>query len=243
MFKEITLAVLLILTPIIVVLAQPVGDYDRGAPEEILGGSEAARALARLGDLSPVALRDRLKQMRPPVNSLAPASVEKIIESQHLPIVESKGVDQLKAALQPVLNYHDRGWMPIFVLRSEQPKASLVDRAVMIITTRMMVISNVQEIQGIIAHELSHEYVWNVRFEASKEKNGKRMREVELFCDAAAAFTLKEIGADPASYGRILERLTVIGVNAGSATMRETSSHPSLDARIRLNQFLCDRFK
>jgi hypothetical protein len=69
------------------------------------------------------------------------------------------------------------------------------------------------------------------------------MRECELFCDAVAAFTLMEIGDDPASYGRILERLTIIGSNAGNLTRGETASHPSLGARQKLNKFLCQRFK
>ncbi|MFN7926747.1 MAG: hypothetical protein U0Y68_02185 [Blastocatellia bacterium] len=68
------------------------------------------------------------------------------------------------------------------------------------------------------------------------------MRECELFCNAVAAFTLKEIGNDPASYGRILERMTMIGSAKGSITNKESDTHPSLDARKKLNQFLCQRF-
>jgi hypothetical protein len=62
-----------------------------------------------------------------------------------------------------------------------------------------------------------------------------------LFCDAVATFTLKEIGDDPASYGRILERLTIIGSKIGNSTMRETNTHPSLALRQKLNKFLCQR--
>jgi hypothetical protein len=68
------------------------------------------------------------------------------------------------------------------------------------------------------------------------------MRECELFCDAVAAFTLKEIGDDPASYSRILHRMTLIGINSGIAMGQKSNTHPSLDARIKLNKFLCRRF-
>ncbi len=106
-----------------------------------------------------------------------------------------------------------------------------------------MVIASDEEIRGVVAHELAHEYVWDERVKAKAEKDGKLMRECELFCDAVAAFTLKEIGDEPASYGRILERLIIIGISAGNLTIRETDTHPSLDARQKLIKFLCQQFK
>ena len=67
------------------------------------------------------------------------------------------------------------------------------------------------------------------------------MREIELFCDAVAAFTLQEIGGNPASYARALERLTMIRINAGLGRAGEDRTHPSLSARTKLNRFLCQR--
>jgi peptidase M48-like protein len=209
--------------------------------EESLVGAEAVAAIARLGDLSPATIRERLKQMRLPAYLPGPVLVNKIVEAQRLPIAESKRVDQLRAALQPVLDYHGRSQMPIYVLRSDQPKASLVDRSVIIITNRLMISATDAEIRGIVAHELAHEYTWDERIQAKETKNGKLMRELELFCDAVAAFTLKELGDDPASYGRILVRMMVIGSKTGSVTKSETDTHPSLDVRKKLNKFLCQQ--
>ena len=48
------------------------------------------------------------------------------------------------------------------------------------------------------------------------------MREIELFFDAVAAIALKEIGDDPSGYGRVLERLTYVGITTKSATRSET---------------------
>jgi predicted SprT family Zn-dependent metalloprotease len=210
-----------------------------------LGGAEAAKAIARLGDLSPAAIHERLQQMRQPANLPSPALVKKIIESQRLPIASGKAVEQLRAALQPVLDYHGRGQTPIYVLQSEQPKAHLVECAVIIITTRMMASASEEEMRGIVAHELAHECVWDERIRAREAKSETLMRELELFCDAVATFTLKEIGDDPASYGRILGRLTqisiVAGIAAGNTTRREAFTHPSLDTRKKLNKFLCQR--
>lgn len=206
-------------------------------------GSEAAKALARLGDLSRPALRERLKQMRQPAYEPTPLLVQKLVAAQNLTVANNKRVDQLKAALQPVLDYHGRSRMPIYVLWSEQPKAYLVDCAVLFITTRLMVSASEEELRGVVAHELAHEYVWDERMKAKQAKDGQRMRECELFCDAVAVFTLKEIGDDPASYGRILVRLTIIGMKSGSAMKQESDTHPSLDARKKLNRFLCQRFE
>ena len=246
MFKQIAGAAILVTLSTITPTAQPPTKLASDSranekSEELLPSLEATKAIARLGDLSSDAIRERLKQMRQPAYLPGPALVNKIVELQRLPIAESKRVDRLKAALQSVLDYHERGKMPIYVLRSELPKAYLVERAAIIITTRMMVIASDEEIRGIIAHELAHEYVWDERIKAMKEKDRKLMRECELFCDAVAAFTLKEIGDDPASYGRILERLTIIGINAGNAMRQESDSHPSLEAREKLNKFLSQR--
>ena len=246
MLKQVALAAILIVASKATVIGQPVKSLtgNRNAKvksEELLAGTEVAKAIERLGDLSPAAVLERLKQMREPAYLPGPVLVNEIVKLQHLPIAESKRVNQLKAALQPVLDYHERGKMPVYVLRSEQPKAYMVEHAVIIITTRMMVIANDEEIRGIIAHELAHEYVWDERLKAMKDKDGKVMRECELFCDAVAAFTLNEVGDDPSSYGRILERLTIIGIKAGNAMWQESDTHPSLDARKKLNAFLSQR--
>lgn len=209
--------------------------------EETLGGAEAAKAIARFGDLSSAAMRERLQQMRLPAYLPGPTLVNKIVEAQNLVVASGKRVDKLKAALQPVLDYHGRSQMPIYVLWSDQPMASLVDRSVIIITNRLMISATDEEIRGIVAHELAHEYVWDERSQAKEAKNGKLMRELELFCDVVAAFTLKEIGDDPASYGRILVRITMIGSKTDSVTKSETDTHPSLDTRKKLNKFLCQR--
>lgn len=222
-----------------VIAGQPSNNANR-KPAEMPESAEARNALARLGELSLPALRERLRQMRP-LNNLSRAVANHVIASQPLTIATGQRVDRLKAALQPVLAYHDRSRMPIYVVWSEQPKAYLVECAALFITTRMMTISTDEEIRGIVAHELAHEYVWQERLNAKQAKDSPLLRECEMFCDVVAAVTLKEIGDDPASYARILERMTIIGSAKGSATNKESATHPSLDARKKLNKFLCQR--
>jgi hypothetical protein len=201
--------------------------------------TETERAMARLGDLAPDAVRRRLTRMRPPAYQPGPFLLNEIIKRQELTVISSERVERLKAALHPVLAYHDRvGKMPIYVLRSEQPKAFVTCRAALIITTKLMLITSDAEIRGIVAHELAHEYLWEERERAFEEKDERLLREIELFCDAVAAITLKSIGDDPACYAEALKRMTYIGITAGNVTRSETKTHPSLDARVKLNQWL-----
>jgi len=201
--------------------------------------TETERALARLGDLSPKAARRRLNEMRPPAYQPGQFLINEIIKREELPVFSGEKVERLKAALQPVLAYHEReGKMPIYVLRSDQPKAFVACRAVLIITTKLMLITSEAELRGIVAHELAHEYFWEERDRAFNEKDESLLREIELFCDAVAAITLKEIGDDPACYAEALKRMTYVGIAAGNATRSQTRTHPSLDARLKLNQWL-----
>lgn len=202
--------------------------------------TETDRALARLGDLALNAVRRRLDEMRPPAYQPGPVLLNEIIKKQELTVISGDRVERLKESLQPVLAYHKRdGKLPIYVLRSDQPKAFVSYRAALIITTKLMLITSEAELRGIVAHELAHEYLWEERERAFEEKNESLLREIELFCDAVAGITLKEIGDDPAHLARALERMTYIGITAGNVTRSETKTHPSLGARRKLNQWLC----
>jgi len=247
MSKYAALVALFILTLSILVPGQhsnlsAAGNNASPKAKAILNNPEAEKALARLGELSLAAVRERLTKLRQVPYLPGPVLINKIIEAQHLPVATGERIDRLKAALKPVLAYHQREQMPIIVVRAEQPKATLRERAAIVITTKLMLITSDAEIRGIIAHELAHEYVWEERQKAQLANDESALRESELFCDAVAVTTLKEIGDDPVSYAKALERLTYIGMHVGSATRSESRTHPSLDVRLKLIKFLCQRF-
>ncbi len=71
MLKQVASAVILIIFYTDTIIGQPVTSLARttktkGKPEELLAGTEAAKAIERLGDLSPDVVRERLKQIREP---------------------------------------------------------------------------------------------------------------------------------------------------------------------------------
>jgi hypothetical protein len=230
MFKQITLAVIFALGLSATIAGQTIKT------------TETERALARLGDLSPDAVRRRLSELRLPAYQPGPVMLNEIIKRHDLTVITGEPVERFKAALQPVLAYHKRdGKLTILVVRSEKPRAYVAVRAALIITTKLMLIASEAELRGIIAHELAHEYLWEERDRAFKEKDQSSLREIELFCDAVAAITLKAIGDDPVSYARALQRMTYIGITTGNVTRHETKTHPSLDARMKLNSWLCQQ--
>src|SRR5262245_22986855 len=97
MFKQVALAAILLILFTLPPTAQPStkpssDSRANGKPEELLPNPEATKAIARLGDLSPATIRERLKRTRQSANLPTLALVNKIIESQRLPIAEGKGV-------------------------------------------------------------------------------------------------------------------------------------------------------
>ena len=241
MIKSIALITILVVTFTVEANGQMARHFAGEGSEKGSESGEVVNAINRLGDLSRAEIDACLRRIRRPAYRPGPVLIKEIIDVQNLPVSGGKRAEQLKAVLQPVLDYHERGHMPIYILQSEKPKAALVDRAVIIITTRLLTIATEEEIRGIVAHELAHDYIWDENMKAKREKDVKRMHECELFCDAVAAFTLKQIGDDPASYARILERMTLIGIYVGSSMRHKSPTHPSLDARKRLNKFMSER--
>jgi hypothetical protein len=112
MLKQIRLATIFALGPSTLIAGQPIKM------------TETERALARLGDLRPDAVRRRLSDLRPPVYQPGRVLLNEIIKRKELTVISGERGERLKAALQPALAYHERdGKLPIFVVRSEQPKA------------------------------------------------------------------------------------------------------------------------
>jgi hypothetical protein len=164
---------------------------------EMPTGTEVAKSLARFGDLTLTAIRERLRQMRPQAYAPGELLLKRIIEAQGTPAAQTKLIDQDRAALQSVLDYHARRQMPILVVESEQPRAALVDRIALVITTRLINMASPAELRGIVAYELAHEYLWQEHEHARQTGDENLMRECDLFCDVVAAFTLKELGNAP----------------------------------------------
>ncbi len=95
----------------------------------------------------------------------------------------------------------------IKVIAVKQAFVGLHARAVVLISDNALDIVDAEELQGLVAHEIGHEYVW-AQYEAAREaRDYRRLQELELYCDGVAILMLGEAGVDPSRLLTGLEKL------------------------------------
>ena len=169
-----------------------------------------------------------------PVSALEKAAVLRSLPVDGAVTHFSTGERRKLEELDPVLRAQSReGVYEIRIITVPQAWTGLHARAVLLISMPALVLLTSEELQALVAHEIGHEYVWQRYESARARKDAKRLRELELVCDAIAISTLRRIGVAPErlesatekvfSYNR--ERLGV-ALNNGN--------YPSLKARRQL---------
>jgi len=91
---------------------------------------------------------------------------------------------------------------------------------------------------GIVAHELAHLYFMDEMAAAQKTNDERRMKVIELKCDAVAMLSLKLLGGDPAYHIRGVKRVVnLLHSNKSSSvpyiaqSSYELKTHPSVVER------------
>lgn len=143
----------------------------------------------------------------------------------------SESERQKLRVLNAVLHLHHRQRVyEVKVISVPQAWTGLYGRAVLLISLPALELLDSEELQALVAHEIGHEYVWEEFALAQRSKNRKRLRELELACDAIAVLTLERIGVKP-------DRL-IVGLEKVSRYNRERfglaangSSYPTFRAR------------
>lgn len=130
-------------------------------------------------------------------------------------VVDLTAADHEKLlGLRRVLQAHARdGVYDVRVVDVASARVGLYGRAVLLITKPALDLLSGEELQGVVAHEVGHEYLWDDWQSATQQSDGRRLREIELICDAVGALTLARIGVPP-------ERLTA-GLGRLAAYNRE----------------------
>ncbi len=82
----------------------------------------------------------------------------------------------------------------------------------------------------MVAHEVGHEYVWEQWQDASRKRDAKRLRELELICDAISVLTIMRLGV-PATH--LVSGLRRMDTHNSSPMFREIllDTYPSLSER------------
>jgi hypothetical protein len=111
----------------------------------------------------------------------------------------------------------------------------LHERAVLLISDAALALLNVEELQASVAHEIAHEYVWMEYREATKRRDNRRLKELELFCDGVAILTLRRAGLGAASLLTAIEKIAMFNrLTTGPAGNAER--YPSAYERRRFAQ-------
>ena len=78
-----------------------------------------------------------------------------------------------------------------------QARIGLFERSVVFISENALALTDGEDLQALMAHELGHEYIWAEYQRASERRDYTRLKQLELMCDAIAIVILDGLGLDP----------------------------------------------
>jgi Zn-dependent protease with chaperone function len=144
-------------------------------------------------------------------------------------------------SVTPVLKLHGRDTDYLFkVFDSAQARIAVYARFVVLVTNTALRLLTPGQLQAVVAHEIGHEYVWEEYEDARNRHDWRRVRELELFCDAVALKTLIRTGTPPSALIDALRTMTAS--NERNGIVPDTrDSHPSLVERARFSEELVKR--
>jgi hypothetical protein len=137
-------------------------------------------------------------------------------------------------AIRQVLHVHGRdGVYNVRVITVPQAWTGLYERAVLLISLPALTLLKAEELQALVAHEIGHEYVWQQYADAKLRRDTKRLRELELVCDAIAIRTLALVGVPPEWLQTATEKVFWYNRERIGAAL-DQDSYPSLNERRQL---------
>jgi hypothetical protein len=94
------------------------------------------------------------------------------------------------------------------VIDVPQAAMGLHARAVIFVSEAALTLLDADELQASLAHEMAHGYVWTERERALELGDHKRLKDLELVCDAIAIVTLHGLGMDVSRLMSGIEKTT-----------------------------------
>jgi predicted Zn-dependent protease len=135
------------------------------------------------------------------------------------------------ASLTPLLQATGRdSAYEIKVTDVQQVRIVLYERTVLMIPGIALGLLDADELQAVVTHEIAHEYVAVDYARASARNDRRRLKDLELLCDAIAIVTLQRLNLDPSRLMTGLEKITRYNWNFFEAEV-ERRSYPSLSER------------
>ncbi|MDQ3687357.1 MAG: hypothetical protein M3430_17425 [Acidobacteriota bacterium] len=153
-------------------------------------------------------------------------------------ITSGRLLSRAEKIIQPVLELHKRTeYVELFLYQNDSPRAALWMGCVLILSDSLVALLYDAELTGIIAHELAHSYFMDDMATARRTEDERRMKVIELKCDAVAMLSLKLLGGDPAYHIRGVKRVVNLMHNNRSSSVPyiqssyELRTHPSVVER------------
>jgi hypothetical protein len=180
----------------------------------------------------PRAFAQWLQTNRPkPVSADQKARILKVLPSQGELKRLDRSSSQKLASLPPLLRATGRdSAYEIKVVDVPQARITLYERTILTIAANALTQLKADELQALVAHEIGHEYVWVDHARASARNDRRRLKDLELLCDAIAIVTLHGLNLDPSRLVTGLEKITRYNWNFFEAEV-ERRSYPSLSER------------
>jgi len=168
-------------------------------------------ALTEVGAGSTEEMRKRI--FSTPITVLGPEFRRRAIQA--LPasmrddrITEGKLLRRVERVIKPVLQLHSRNDnVELFLYHDDNLKGILWMGCVLVISDSLAAPLYDEELMGIVAHEMAHSYFMDEMVAARKTNDARRMKVIELKCDAVAMLSLKLLGGDPTFYIRGVKRM------------------------------------
>ena len=136
-------------------------------------------------------------------------------------------------ALEPLLRAADRdGVYEVRVVGIPLARMVLYERTVLLISGTVLALLSADELRGQVAHEIGHEYFAAEHERATNAQDHRRLKEIELMCDAFGMVMLHELGMNSSRLMASVEKVTLYNRRMSQVGMDE-SNYPTLDERRR----------
>ena len=121
-------------------------------------------------------------------------------------------------------------WYEVKVTDVEYARIVVFARAVILISKSALRLLDEQDLQALVAHEICHEFFACEYEDALKARDHRRLKDLELLCDAFAIVTLRRLGMNPARLVAGISKITRYNQRRFTSRIDDTN-YPSVAER------------
>ena len=122
---------------------------------------------------------------------------------------EDEAGRQKLAALKQLLQATDReSGYEVKVTDVAYARIVVFERSVILISKSAFMLLDAEDLQALAAHEIGHEYFTAEYRSALTKRDRRRLKELELLCDAISIVTVHRLGMNPARLLGAVEKIT-----------------------------------